>query len=194
MVSMRGLLLLLAACVGHAPPPTISSSSPSTPSRAAGSFEGRPFVARSALMLSMNRVGRNCAYPGDCSIPDGFTSVIRIYDRAVTCADVVETARSDVFEAPLGIDWDTLIIHIEGMWPPPEDTLHTTDWDPRPSDHVFAMYEQGQHKGRAIDGAMRILAATERGGTIRFDLVRRHGSDRDTFIGTVDFTACRPGV
>jgi len=161
-----------------------------------GMIGGRPFVARSALMIKPNAPFRACSSlltgTGGCSTDkDGFDikiSTIRIYERVVTCADVDRRMR----DVPLQNGERSIEVRLQGTWPvAPNASFTTSEQDPR-RDHIDSTFKHGFSSGAIADGTVRFARAASSDGIVELRLQTKNPKlpTSGSSNGKVAFVVC----
>ena len=195
-----GLLSALAvtACGGRsgrppAPPVIPPALAPPT---LAGVIGQRPFIGRSALMVMVNERARKCSRPGGCSTDrdgvDVFVSRIIVFEREVTCADLVPSQGYRPTYAP---GEHVIALQMQGPWPVfPNSIWKTDERDPlRDQLMDISFVRQGSSGGALAKGTLQFLHAERGGGVLSLDATTMNANlDASGSVrGTIPFVACR---
>jgi len=185
-------------------PPAYPTARPEPPPPSlSGNIGGRPFVARSALMVHTNRKARGCSTAltgtGRCSSDrDGYDvlfSSIRIYERQIGCAQLGDRLGYHELEPQSGEHY--VEIELQGRWPfYPGSTWRVDDRGP-PSptdDHVreVAFRSGGSGSGSLAYGDLRFVEASNGGGAISMQVTAANPQSAvpGSLSGTVPFVIC----
>lgn len=176
------------------PPPPPPQQAPPPGEPLTGNLGGKPFTARSALLVQPNSLTTRCFNDGSnkdrCeeNVPVSF---IRILDRSVTCFDLVGPGeRPDVRISP-GERY--IEMTLQAAWPVASGTTLTTDAtmsSPR-RDHVTASFKDGWASGAIAKGTARFTTSGSR-ATVTVDLQAANPSlpASGRAKGTIELVTC----
>jgi hypothetical protein len=149
-----------------------------------GTIEGRPFVARSALMVKTNQPGK-IGDQGPARY-DIFVSRIRIYERPMTCRDAAAQPMSG--ERYIEID-------LQGRWPFFPGSVWRVDGrhpNSLTDDRVQSVtYETGgSSSGTLAYGEVRFVDTNAAGGTIAMQVSAANPQFPGSISGAIPFSIC----
>lgn len=186
---------VLPVPVAPAPGPGVPPPAPQAPADPlSGNLGGKPFTARSALLVQPNSLTTRCFNDGSnkerCeeNVPVSF---IRILDRVVTCADLVGPGeRPDVQFSP-GERYIEMVL--QAAWPVASGTTLSTDAtmsSPR-RDHFTASFKDGWASGAIAKGTARFMTNGTR-ATVTIDLQTTNPSlpTSGRATGSIELVTC----
>lgn len=176
--------LLACACASRASTP---GQSPAIPEPAAGplpglaltgSFGGRPFIARSALLIRQTEW------------QDGrVTTVIAVFERPIGCAEAQSLLLGAIpgeraIEIRFGVRWP---VFPSSVW---VARIGESEWTTADS-VVLQFVQYGASKvGSLAEGRVEVQAASAAGGTLSLEMARAPDA---VARGNVQFAVCPPG-
>jgi hypothetical protein len=165
-----------------------------------GTIGGRPFVGRTALMVRTNQPFRKCSSDmtgtGGCSTDkDGFDitiSTLRIFERNVTCADLV--MQWGKRNARLQSGEHSIELQMQALWPVAPGSSWQTDERVATRDQLSSVsFEAEGNSGGAIGkGSVQFQQASREGGVmnVRFTTSNPNLPTSGSVSGTIPFTVC----
>lgn len=163
--------ILFASACGSAQPTT--PTQPAAPLRA--SIDGKPFVARSALMTEVNGKAHLAIDPTGREVT---VSTIYVFERVVTCGEIShlkDRARLTLADNEHGIQIDVM-----GKWPLARGQLVT-------SKTADAAVQTGESR-TDVEGTVTIVESTRTSAVISLDLKNPYSNDGAH--GDVRLTIC----
>ena len=203
--------VILSACAASDPPPPVAPVIPIPPlpmpvapppqpsprlsvDPLTGKLGGRPFTARSALLVQPNSLTTRCLNDGSnarrCE-EDLPVSYIRVLERDASCADLVGPGeRPDIRQGP---NERLIEIVLQARWPVPSGTTLGTDATmsmPR-RDHVTSSFKDSFASGAIAKGSAR-FTTNGPGTALTVDLETTNPNlpTSGRVTGTIDLVFC----
>jgi hypothetical protein len=165
-----------------------------------GTIGGRSFVGRTALMVRTNQPFRKCSSAmtgtGGCSTDkDGFDitiSTMRIFERNVTCADLV--MQYGKRNARLSPGEHSIELQMQAAWPVASGSSWKTDERDATRDQLSAVsFEaEGSNGGAIGKGTVQFQQATRDNGVVNVRLTTSNPNleTSGSVSGTIPFVVC----
>jgi hypothetical protein len=170
------LITILSACSSAHETTTPTTSAPTL----RGTIDGKPFVARSALMTEVNATAHAWNDPGK----NVTASTIYVFEREASCSELAHVKKEERYYLKLAEQEHAIQIDMVGGWPHALGTLATAT-----GKDVEVAVQTGESRTDA-QGTVTIVEAKRATGVISLDVQNESSKASNNAHGDVRFTVC----